>query len=161
MSPSRRRATGAVRGFVSRVPSRAPRSRFPPRPVPRCVPFPPRHYARALPGRRDGDIAPYRHYTRRISHAHDRTAITLPCPRALSPPHCPWRFATPTARGGSPLAAGTISHLPIPFLFSILAGTPFGKYACCFPAPAFPCFHEAPTPVQTAPRAFPRSPHFP
>ena len=161
MSPSRRRATGAVRGFVSRVPSRAPRSRFPPRPVPRCVPFPPRHYARALPGRRDGDIAPYRHYTRRISHAHDRTAITPPCPRALSHPHCPWRFATPTARVGSPPCCRNDFPLAdtVPFLYPCWDAV--WQIRLLFPRPAFSRLHEAPTPVQTAPRAFPRSPHFP
>ena len=39
--------------------------------------------SRALPGRRDRDIAPYRHYTRRISHAHYRTATG----HALALPH--------------------------------------------------------------------------
>ena len=105
------------------------------------------------------------YFPRALSHRH----YTAMPSRIIAPPRGT-RITHPTACGGSPPplpvaarhpAAGTISHLPIPFLFSILAGTPFGKYACCFPAPAFPCFHEAPTPVQTAPRAFPRSPHFP
>ena len=62
------------------------------------------HYTRALPGRRDGDIAPYRHY------APSRT----PRPRPRAPPSCPRRRAplvrlggrarclAATARGGSP-----------------------------------------------------------
>ena len=72
MSPSRRRAIGAVRGFAYRaIPALAPS------PAPYRPQFPPRHYARALPGRRDRDIAPYRHYTHNI-----RTAI----PHAHAPP---------------------------------------------------------------------------
>ena len=44
------------------------------------------YYARALPGRRDGDIAPYRHYTReirmRIRPAHYARAVRTRITRA-------------------------------------------------------------------------------
>ncbi len=58
----------------------------------------PHHYTRALPGRRDGDIAPYRHYTR-----DNRTLCPRPVPRpvarfSITPTH----FPRCIARGGSP-----------------------------------------------------------
>ena len=112
----------AVRGLVR---SRCGRARCPHRaaaPPARCAalhPAPPGAnaiVARALPGRRDGDIAPYRHYTRewhpapslapRCRAPHPRPVAVRPSP---TPAHCPWRLATPggaylaaTARGGSP-----------------------------------------------------------
>ena len=58
--------TAAVRGLASRI-FRTQNSR--------------RHYPRALPGRRDRDIAPYRHYTRalrmRITHMHRPRWLTV------------------------------------------------------------------------------------
>ena len=61
MSPSRRRAMARRRGLASRPLAphpRAPRDHTLARA--RC------HSPNALPVRRDGDIAPYRHYTREI-----------------------------------------------------------------------------------------------
>ena len=118
MSPSRRRAIGAVRGFAFRAPSPrphraplpcAPRPRrahlvrlYPPRPV---APLPPRHYTRALLGRRDGDIAPYRHYTRAILPPAPRTvavrtaraALHLAPPPVPAPRYCLWGLPTAVA----------------------------------------------------------------
>ena len=59
-----------------------------------------RHYARTLPGRRDGDIAPYRRYTRKI-----RTPLpTRHRPWGLP---TPWRFATDDRDSGIDRKAGT------------------------------------------------------
>ncbi len=63
--------------------------------------------SRALPGRRDRDIAPYRHYTRRISHAHYRTATG----HALALHHrarrsCPVARSRGRAHRSCPVAVG-------------------------------------------------------
>ena len=74
MSPSRRRAIGAVRGLAScEIRTQNSLAHYP---------------GGAMFGRRASRLAPYRHYTRMV-----RTRIT---PVA---PYRPWR---PIARGGSP-----------------------------------------------------------
>ena len=62
MSPSRRRAIGAVRGVVSRTLARTPTPCAP------CAPaMPHAHYpGGAMVGRRASRLAPYRYYTREI-----------------------------------------------------------------------------------------------
>ena len=117
MSPSRRRAIGAVRDFAPRSlpPAGAPGPRrarrlFPPTTL---FPRPARTaarpiVARALPGRRDGDIAPYRHYTRMAVCAvvrapfFPRCRAPRSCPVAVGrdawPPGLPARAAAPSAR---------------------------------------------------------------
>ena len=145
MSPSRRRAIGAVRGLAFHPRRRAP----PPRSVARvlenaknlCVPihpvpslfvflcvkntrpvavrttrgpvFVPRrraqpiaHYTRSLPVWRDGDIAPYRHYTRGIL---THRPCCAPC---VSHGAVPSRLGTPSPVGAPhPVAA---RHSPCP-----------------------------------------------
>ena len=160
MSPSRRRADGAVRCLASCDPCRAP-LRDPPfrtritraarwghralpslhprnsraalpvgaphpvlrrrtpvalRAVPRCAIL---HYTRALPGRRDGDIAPYRHYTRAIP--------TL---------HCPWGLPTP---GGAMSAAGPPGSRPTAITPATIA-----RYAHAPRRAPLPCAHAVP-----------------
>ena len=83
-------------------------------------------YPRALPGRRDRDIAPYRHYTRpyappfpahpspahRLRTHRPRIARASPAhPHTLTPAHRPWRLATapsPPAPGRRPHHASKI-----------------------------------------------------
>ena len=60
-------------------------------------------FARALPGRRDGDIAPYRHYTRHYAR-NIRTPLPCGAISAAGPPGS--RPAVRTARGGSPPPTG-------------------------------------------------------
>ena len=52
------------RGAWLCTPRPAPAHPLAPSPTRPLSPFPPRHHTHILPGRRDGDIAPYRHYTR-------------------------------------------------------------------------------------------------
>ena len=104
MSPSRRRALARCMAWhpAPRVRPRLAHPRAPSPfapPVPRCA----HHYARALPGRRDGDIAPYRHYTRVV---RPRLAPPRRIARGGSPPRCvAWQVAhAESFAGASPCA---------------------------------------------------------
>ncbi len=111
MSPSRRRAAGAVRGLASRSPRRAPspRSRCH---APSLVPpaITPAHYTRSLPGRRDGspvgapDSRPTGHYTA-LPRSRPRSH-PLAAPRGMVPPprHRP-RWLTAAMRPPPPVGA--------------------------------------------------------
>ena len=94
------------------------------------------HGVRALPGRRDGDIAPYRHYPRKIRTplhtAHypgDGRLPGLPAralrhaargvrtthgaralPDAMPHAHCPWRLATPGGAVAFRLSGGSVAN---------------------------------------------------
>ena len=81
-------------------------------PVPLDAPLatPGCRYAHSLPARRDGDIAPYRHYARplcdAISHQH---RCTMPCPFAPRPSPC----APPAPRCRAPPPVRT-ARVPLP-----------------------------------------------
>ena len=124
MSPSRRRAIGAVRGLASRTtaaPSpRLTRAAAPHRPwrlatavrglasrtttahpSPLPAPLHTPWRARSLPGRRDRDIAPYRHYTRVIRPPPRPLPRLTRAPRRRAPLAAPY----PRRRAASPVAA--------------------------------------------------------
>ncbi len=69
MSPSRRRAIGAVRGLASRALSPAP------------LAITHAHYpGGAMVGRRASRLAPYRHYTRAPSRTYRPSGLPTPAP---------------------------------------------------------------------------------
>ena len=68
------------------------------------APLPTHHYTRALPVRRDENIAPYRNYTRDNRTLCPRPSLAPRCAilhytRAIPALHCPWGLPTP---GGAP-----------------------------------------------------------
>ena len=81
------------------------------------------YYARPLLGRRDGDIAPYRHYTRALRpHPSPRSHGCVPRRATLVSRCGRARCLTATARGGSPpsrLAPRPPSCAPVPRCRSI------------------------------------------
>ena len=128
MSPSRRRATARCAAWHSALHCPVPRGRAH-RPCATAPAPSPRHNACALPGRRDRDIAPYRHYTRDICPSRPPRA-PLPCPpcvplaRPVAAPPRPYPLPRPTlvshyrAPHSRPVA---VLHARVPLPCSTLA----------------------------------------
>ena len=70
----------------------------------------PRPIARALPVRRDGDIAPYRHYAPSPRSVVGAASPVATLPARAAAPHRPWRLAT-AVRG---LASRALPPRPAP-----------------------------------------------